>query len=327
MNKEIDYQFYSAKWNHQTPKGKEVSFTRALKLDLDQIKTRNVYKSWGDLYEDLHDHPKSLLKFKRVLVIDPNSDQIANQIASSLEKLNMPEEALVYSFKALKITPTSYGAHKNVLQRLKRLNKFEELESQSEEFLNKNPTIRNNSTFHYIQAEMLTRENEYLLALPSYRKAIEISPYSASFHFQYGMALYHETFYQEALREFDKVIELDPFHHIAYNNSAFMKYNLGNVSEAISDLESVIENNREIYATYSNMILCKYHLNPNEEVIQPYIEKLRLDIASNGENLKKIYNQDLQLAEKKLTENLDEETKEFNLRRLSGVKFVLSLIG
>jgi len=139
--------------------------------------------------------------------------------------------------------------------------------------------------------------------------------------------LFIKTFYQEALREFDKVIELDPFHHIAYNNSAFMKYNLGNVSEAISDLESVIENNREIYATYSNMILCKYHLNPNEEVIQPYIEKLRLDIASNGENLKKIYNQDLQLAEKKLTENLDEETKEFNLRRLSGVKFVLSLIG
>jgi len=333
MDKDLDYECYSTKWDDSTPSYQQrnynkVLFSRAIKLSSSNPDL--VYLYWGNQYLDLDDHSNTIRKFKRVIAIDQNDYQTTMKIAALLEKADKHEEALIYFFQALNISPTLFEAHTRILGIFKLLDRFKEVEPQYQKFLNASSKIQSNPIFHsvfyFAKAEALIEFNEYPAALPNYQKAIEISSDKPDFHFQYAMALYHETFYQEALEEFERVVQIQPTHDNAFNNAAFMKYNLSNVAEAISDLESIIENNREIYTTYSNMILFKYHLEQNEDVIQPYIERLKPYLAFDGQILKEIYEDDMQLAERKLTEDLDEKTKDFNLRRLSGLKFVLSLI-
>jgi len=166
-----------------------------------------------------------------------------------------------------------------------------------------------------------------LLLLKALKKAVELSPDKPYFHFVYGMTLYREGYYQEALSEFEKVVILEPEDEIGHNNVAFVNYNLGNIQEAIDQLEYFIENDLKSYATYSNMILFKYHLTQTEDAIQPDFERFKAEITPSDLNLLKIfYNEDLQRTERKLEEKVDENTKDFQLRKIQSLKMVLSVL-
>jgi len=332
MDKTTDYEWYSDKWSYIWDQEEEkrinqdkVSFTRAIKLS--SSKTQFAYKFWGDVYADLNDLPKKILKFKRFLTISPDIYKVAHQVRDSLEKLGNYEEALISSEDCIRMEPEALNAHHSFLRILKKLNRFEQMESRYEELLNRNPEIRSNSLFYFSKAEELVQLNEYSSAFESYRKAVEApSEHESDFRFHYALALYHEAFYQEALNEFEKVLELEPNERVAYNNIAFMKYSLGNIQEAIDVLEEIIEKNMEIYLTYPNLILFKYQLSQNEDVKQPYIAKLKEITESDLSKLKKLYTDVLEQTEKKLSENLDEATKEFYIRKQNSIRFILSLI-
>jgi len=74
------------------------------------------------------------------------------------------------------------------------------------------------------------------------------------------------------------------------------------------------------------MVLFRYHLYQTEDVIQPSIEKFKARLPYEKGKLRTFYQKDLQRAEQKLKGDLDEKTKDFQLRKQSGIKLVLSLI-
>ena len=334
MNRNLDFAFYNESWYfwlqdnleaQNLMKRNKVLLSRSIKLSSDR--TREAYRTWGNLYADFNDHPKSLVKLKRALAIKPNSSRIIQEVADVLNILKRHEEALVHHKKALELTTDRISVHSQFLKTIQLLEKFEDFESYYEEFLNHHPAQRTNSNFYYAKAEALVGLQKHDLSLKNYKKALEINPDDFNTAFQYGMALYHEGFMKEALQAFERVVVLEPTNKHAYNNVAFLNYNLGHIHEAIAALEYIVENDLEIYATYSNLILMNYHVHQNQEAIMHFYEKLKAYIASDYDILKQIYNEDLRLTELKLTEDLDEETKDFNLKKLSGLKLVISLIG
>lgn len=334
MDKNLDFDLYSRQRNswylmnlpvHKERDRNRVILSRSIKLSSN--KTFAAYRYWGKSCSDCNDHEKGLLKFKRALAINPEAWEIAQETADSLKNLNRLEEALVYAQKALEFGPDGKFVHTRFLQILQMLEKLDDFESYYKQLLNLYPLRGISPNFYYAKAEALVGLNKYAFSLPSYKKAVELAPEHSHYHFQYGMALYYEGLWSDALEIFERVVALNPTNKLAYNNVAFLNYNLGHIKEAIDALEYIVENDLEIYATYSNLILMNYHLHQNKEEIMPYYEKLKRYIESDYSTLKFIYNEDLKLTELRLAENLDEETREWNLRKLSGLKLVISLIG
>ncbi len=334
MNKNLDFAIYNESWHlwlqdnpeaQSLMKKNKVLLSRSIKLSSDR--TREAYRTWGNLYADFNDYPKSLVKLKRALAQKPNSSGIIQEVADMLNLLKMHEKALSYQKKALELTTDRVSVHSQFLKTIKLLDKLEDFEIYYEEFLNHHPAQRINSNFYYAKAEALVGLQKHAHSLESYKKSVELDPDDHNAYFQYGMALYHESFMKEALNAFEKVVVLEPTNKHAYNNVAFLNYNQGHINEAISALEYIVENELEIYATYSNLILMNFHVHQNQEAIMHFYEKLKPYIDADYEILIQIYNEDLRLTEQKLTEELDDETKDFNLKKLSGLKLVLSLIG
>jgi len=333
MDKSIDFDLRHGDWDWVDSTGdpnhsqklmnhNRVKFSRSIRLSSDGAS--DLYRIWGILYAEINDYPRSLLKLGKALAMDPGSAIVLEAFGKTLNGLEKYEEALIYFKKALKLNPSSFMTHKGLLQTLEGLKQGYEL--FYEELLKENPKSKDSSDFHFAKAEALAKSNEHIAAFASYQKAIEITPDHHFKHFRYAMALYRKFCLNEALFEFERAAALEPTYKDAHNNVAFLKYNLGQIPEAIEILEGIIENELENFITFPNMILFQYHLHQNEDVIEPYLEKFKAGLDSECSEIKRAYTEDLELTEKMLKEAFDETTRDFYLKKINSIKFMLSLL-
>jgi len=334
MDKTLDEDYYLSKRIRRTQDNPDplnatnlnkVLFSRAIKLSSEP--TADAYRLWANLLTDLDDHPHAIIKLEKALAIDQNSWPIAQDLGESLCSLNKHTQALDCFRKALGFAPHIISLHKNFIKTLEALGKLEDLESQYEDFLKLYSENRNNSYFFYAKAEALLELDKYSQSLASYKKTLEYFPNNSTLHFHYAKVLYYEGNFAESLKELKKVVKLDPTNRHAHNNVPFLNYNLGNVNQAIIEYDDVINNGQETYCTYLGMILAKYHLEQKKEAAEPYRKKLEYYKRTKREMLRNVCQKELDLTVQKLAEPLAQEKRNFFERKLSGVKFLLSLVG
>ena len=328
MNKdeesEIYYDLYQSPETSLRHKRKILQ-TRILKLS--KFESESLYGQIGTELLESGKLQESLIFLKRATIVQPHGTVAWIDLATALFKLEKENEAFLYIKKALCLTHAAYSLHNFVIKTLEERDRLEDLENFYEETAKALTDAKSISVLYFNSAENLVGSKNYPLAIKMYKKAIEADSTKSGYHYQYAKALYHEGIFEEAIVAFENVMKLYPTDKLACNNVAYLNYCVGRVEKAREKYEKIIEKGFEIYATYSNFILVLSHLGEDEEVIEKYKALFMPYIQSHGDLLRMIYKEAVRVTEALLQrDDIDEETREFNIKKLKGTNLIFPLL-
>ena len=323
MNKNLYYEIYSGlarqlRYDDDRLSQRKMLHTRMFKLSA----TKSHYSSAeiGRVLFESEQFQKSLVQLKRATIIDSKDSDTQVSLAEAFLKLDKENEAFSYLKKALCLSPGSYCAHSVVIRRFQEQKRLGDIESFYQEIANTLTDMKSLADLYFGSAESLVGLNQY-------SKAFEAHPMRSRHHYSYAVALYHEGFFEEAIVQFEHASEKDPRDKLSMNNIAHLHYCLGRLQTAFEEFEYIIANGLESDGTYSNFILVLYHLDKDEEVINRYRDLLQQNLGGNGPMLQLMYKESLRITRVLLDrDNIDEETREFNLKKIRGLNLVLSFL-
>jgi len=273
---------------------------------------------------------KSILPFKKATILNPYSFSAQSDLAEALLSLDKENEAFSSIKKGLSFNPSDLNLHKFLIRTLERKQRLEDIGSFSEEIADMIENPNSIPNFYFASAEALVHCEKFSQALLMYKKAFMENgpPVAYNQHYHYGLALYHEGRFEEALVQFGRVKELNPNVKQAWNSTAHINYCLGRVQKAKEEFEYIIQNGLEINSTHSNFLLVLLHLGESEEMINQSKERLGQLIASyRFSNFQSLYQKELKITKTILQrDDIDEKTREFNMKKLEGINFLLSFI-
>ena len=328
MDKDFDFQTYETLVGQASQIHiKQVLHTRILKLSSAESPTS--YEKIGLELGKSKQFGKSLTLLKRATIIDPDSTRAHLKIIKTFFSLKKENEAFSSMERALCLSPTNYSLHSFIIRTFQERDKLKDLEPFYQEVADMITDKKLLPSLFYQCAQALVGINQYSHSLFGYKKAIEtciVEEPGYLHHFQYAGALYYEGFLEEALIHSVHAWRLNPYKNLAKNNIAFLNYCLGRVQKALEEFEFIIDNGLEIYATYSNFLVVLYHLDKDEETINKYKGLLQPYIQPHYQELSEIYNEELRQTDVRLQGEIDEETREFYLKKLKGLNFVVSHI-
>ena len=325
-----DYRVYDNQYEQLIPdehslQKRKIIHTRLLKLPL--FGGKRFYEKIGAELLESGEFQESLIPLKRATIINPHGSKAWVDLATAFLNLEKENEAFSSIEKALCISPSAPRLHNFVIKVFDERNRLGDLGffyQEVEKVLTDKKSI---PVLYYESAETLVSCNKYSQAFEMYQKAIEADSMKSDYHYQYGMALYHEGVFEEAIVQFEHVMRLDPTNKLACNNIAYFHYCVGRVEKAREKYEDIIEKGFDMYATYSNFIVVLSHLEEDEEVIEKYKALFMPHIQSDGHLLRMIYKEALRITEVLLQkDDIDEETREFNTKKLQGTNLILSLL-
>ena len=305
---------------------RKVYQTRMLKLCPNQYSS--VYGQLRMALLDLGQSQKAIIYIKKAISIRPQRSEITLSLAKALWNLQKDNECFSCLKEALSFSPTSWDLHSFLIKTLEQQDKFEEIESFYQDIVNQLTDPKDLPLFYYESALVLEHYNKYSHALRSFKKVIESGiQQDHYFHYQYAMALHHEGEFEEAIVQFEHTWRLSPDDKLARNQIAYLHYCLGRVKKALEGLEKIVENGLGMYATYSHFLLILYHLDEDEKVIDKYKSLVKPYIRTDSLKLRNLYKEEVRLTERILDRNdIDEETRRFNEKKLEGLEMALSLI-
>jgi len=305
---------------------RKVLHSRILKLS--SAKSKFSYGVMGIALSNSAKPQESVFPLQKAAIINPTYSKIQIRLAESLLKLGKVNEGLDSLKKALSFSPQAGPLHRLLIEILEENHRLEDLDSFVKEIARVITDQTALQDFYIVNAETLLHCNKYPQALASYHKAIEANSVMEDYyHYNYGLALYHEGLFEEAIVQFEHAWKLNPTEKLAFNNIVHINYCLGRIEKALEGYEEIFKNGLEVHYTYSNYILVLYHLDKDEEVINKYKDLLQPYIQSHGHILLKLYQEELRITQATLEkDSIDEETKEFNRRKLQGINLLLSLL-
>ena len=312
---------------NQLPQRK-ILHTRILKLSTWRIGSSTA--SIGTISSESGQHQKALLQLKKAIIINPNNYYTQISCAKVLFKLEKENEAFSHLKKALCLDPISSYGHQTVIRRFQERGSLEDLESFYQDVANQ---AANTNFINFPEAlysgcgQALTCLNEYPKALDMFKKAFETGKMDSHSHSNYAVALYRRGLFEEAMVHFEHAREQAPGERYAINNIAYMNYCLGKLQKACEEFEEIIANGWLTPGTYSNFILVLFHMDKGEEMIGRYRDLLQQNIGENVETLQRMYEEALRITQVILErDEIDEETREFNTKKIEGLNLVLSFI-
>jgi len=329
MDKDLDYEIHN-EFALYLPHlydlyQKKVLHTRILKFSAEKSKESSV--EIGRISLESGQFQKAFVQLKRATIIDPDSLYAQVFFADALLKLEKENEAFSILQKVLSLDPNYSDPHYIIIRRFKELKRLGDLGSFYQEIAKRLTDPRSIAALYSESARSLVSSDEYSKAFEMYEKAIEANPMDSGSHYDYALALYGEGLFEESRVQFEHVKKLEPTNRIAFNNTAHLQYCLGRLEKALEELEYIIENGLESPGTYSNLILVLYHLDKDEEVINQYRDLLQQNLRGNGPILQAMYQRALEITQMILErDDIDEETREFNTKKIQGLNLVHSFI-
>jgi len=125
---------------------------------------------------------------------------------------------------------------------------------------------------------------EYELAIPLYKKAIQLDPNNISAIHDLGRIYKEKGFYEAAIHYYSEAIEIDKSYTIAYNSCGFAYYKLKQFDKALDNYHKALKlepNNGDILG---NVATIYEVLNEFEKARIYYYESLKYDSLSNSIN-------------------------------------------
>jgi len=331
MDKYIDHEIYYELCEQLADEvtlsyRRKVLPTRMLRLSLPDSDT--TYQTIGEELLKSGQFHKSIFPLKRVTIMDPHNHTVQINLAKALFGLEKENEAFSSIKKALSLNPEAEGLHNLLITELEERDRLQDLESFSKEIINMIEDPESIPVFYFGSAEALLNCEKFPQALLTYRKAMEYDPpMGHDEHFNYAVTLYYHGLFEDAIVQFKHVLESVPNEKHSLDNIAHLHYCLGRVQAAREEYEDIIQNGLATNFTYSNFLLVLYHLDEDAEVIDHYLDRLGPEITRYGSSMQKLYNEQLRITQTILQRgDIDEKTREFNLKKLEATNFVLSFV-
>ncbi len=331
MDKNLDYEIYYESHRQLFNQGyllpqRKTLLTRIVKLSA--ARSKDLYIEIGNMSFKSGQFQKALVQLKRAAIINPINYWAHFGLAEAYLRFEKENEAFSSLRMALCLSPTGIPMYqRQVIEILKERGKFDDLESFYQETVNMLPDTRSVGDLYHGGAGALVTLNEYPKAFEMYRKALETDQIKSHYHSDYALALYDKGLFEEAIVQFEHAEKLDPGNKFFLNNRVFLNYCLGRPQKAFEELEDIIANGLLTSGTYPNFILVLYHLDKDEEMINNYRDIFRQNIGEDGLALQSMYEEAFGITQKILErEDIDEETREFNTKKMKGLNLVLSFI-
>ncbi|MBF96344.1 MAG: hypothetical protein CMJ13_03870 [Pelagibacterales bacterium] len=174
---------------------------------------------------------------KEALKLNPEDDEVLNNLGLILQKLGKFKEAEVNLKKAISLKPNFSQAYFNLGITLKALGKFEEAEESYKAALKFQP--------NYIQAfnnlgNLLKETGRLEEAEASFKQAIALKPDYAEAHSNLGVTLQILGRLEEAEASFKEAITLKPDHFEAHSNLGVTLKKKGRLEEAEASYNQAI---------------------------------------------------------------------------------------
>ncbi len=120
-------------------------------------------------------------------------------------------------------------------------------------------------------------EKDYLKAIATWTKAIELGPKNVVTYTNRGVAYGELKEYKKAIEDFNKAIELDPKFAVAYNNRGNAYSELKEYKKAIEDFNKAIELDPKYAAPYNNRGVAYSGLKDDKKAIEDFNKAIELD--------------------------------------------------
>ena len=125
------------------------------------------------------------------------------------------------------------------------------------------------------------RDEQYPEAIAAYRKALELSPQSATAWYDLGVSYAALEQFSDAVDCYSRAISFDPAMAQSYNNRAAAYARLKKYSEAISDCSQAIELTPDDALAWRNRGLAYHDLGKLDEAAADYDESIRINGRSS----------------------------------------------
>ncbi|HEV8028770.1 MAG TPA: sulfotransferase [Stellaceae bacterium] len=240
--------------------------------------------------------------FLHALRQKPGSPEAHYNLATALEGLKHPEEAVLHYREALALRPDFYPAHNNLANVLKALDQREEAIVHYRRALAIRPdfAIAHNNLANTLQA--LGRRDE---AETHYRRAIGFKPDYAEAHNNLGNVLRVLGRGEEAVQCYRRALAFEPRYLEAHNNLGNALKELGQFEEAAASFKKALELDPKCVAAYHDLALAT-----KVKADEPWLAAME-KLASDSDGLKPRDRAGLHFALAKTSEDLERHDEAF----------------
>jgi tetratricopeptide (TPR) repeat protein len=130
---------------------------------------------------------------------------------------------------------------------------------------------------YYNRGDAHTKLKQYIKAIQSYGKAIELDPNDTWTYYSRGNAYFYLKQYIKAIQDYDKAIELDPKDSGLYYDRGNAYFYLKQYIKAIQDYDKAIELDPKDSGVYYNRGFAYAMLKQHIKAIQSYDKAIELD--------------------------------------------------
>ncbi len=331
MDKDKEYQFYIS-CARRVPKASTIKYGKRNVLCSRCLinspqKAGDIYDIWGMYKLDAQEYSKSINKLKKALAINPSNANTWEDLGKAQLALGNDEEGLRSLKVAMSITPSDF-LHKALIKALYERGRADEIPEIYRELTNIIPSGTNRGYFYYAASLVLQDFGLNTFALDFLRIVIFIFPNRANFYLAYGRLLRKEGLLEEAIVAFKEAIAIEESYHNFNIDVAMLRYNQGEVLSAIEELEAAAaETTHQIDDSIAfYLVFMRYHLSQDESEIEKEIEQLIRALELGNNVFSQELSEELQVAQLKLENQLDEKTKEFTERKIKALKYILSWV-
>lgn len=210
------------------------------------------------------------------IVPDENVSGLSDlaNIGNSLVELNLPEKAIYYFDKALKINQGLASIWSNKGRAFAKMGKHEEAIDCYDKSISLDlgePTAWSNKGL------LLAKLNRPHEAISCNENAVNINPRSPKTWVNMGLTLEKLERYDEAIRCYEKALRFDPGNSLAWNNKANVYYILRQPQKALECSRRALEINPKLAIAWDNKGNALWMLGRMEEAINSYDRSLDID--------------------------------------------------
>ena len=194
-----------------------------------------------DIYMDQREYEKVLDVCHRIMTIDPKNADVIKDQAQALDGLDRHQESLEEYKKALRVR-INHDLFEEVLVLLMNSKRYDELLDLCSEF---SKIYDNNTVMWILKGNIEYARNNFELAIVSYTKASELSPFEPQIWHSRGMATEQMGQLKKAEESYDKALLLDLDNSEYWMSKAVIQERRKNFKGAVISLNRVIAESPE----------------------------------------------------------------------------------
>lgn len=178
-------------------------------------------------------------------------------LGSVYRRLGLPEKALKYLEKAIRVAPEDPSVHYNHANALRDAGRLENAIAAYRQAIRLNPE---NAGYHYNLGMVLEMSGKYNQALESYGRAMEKDPDHLDARINYAALETRSGHVSAALAVLTEILKKHPGYAPALNNMAMLCQDIGQADKALSILQKAVQVQPDLAQPRSNLLMgLQYH--------------------------------------------------------------------